>query len=122
MSPDGVSVTPAGTPVFVASGHPAVEVVVAKAILPVNSALIGNPTSTHTDNVAQARSRNSKLPCMTFRSGRQQTAFLRRYSGLPEVISRTPARFNGWKENIRAARQLNIRYLDDISILQSHSG
>src|SRR5258708_4730132 len=32
-SPDGSKVTPAGTPVFVASGHPPVEVLVANAIL-----------------------------------------------------------------------------------------
>src|SRR6266436_4595058 len=37
-SPDGVSVTPAGTPAFVASGHPPLGVVVAKVVLLVGSA------------------------------------------------------------------------------------
>jgi hypothetical protein len=53
-APDGVSVTPAGTPVFVASGHPPVEVVVvAKVDLLVSYAVIGHSTGAQISTVPE---------------------------------------------------------------------
>ena len=73
-SPDGVSVTPAGTPVFVASGHPLLGVVVAKAISPCE--VYGSFTRPKSHRESEVVSTPLQL---RFRYSRWQEALLRRH-------------------------------------------